>query len=306
MPSFELTSGDFKTAGLEFSGTFRALYIGNFNGVRLTRESPLLGTITGTYLDTFGRRCPGHLPANKVEITEQVCTAETVTRNGYGVEVSRYCSSWRTRGTGVYAEPKLYAAHKELDRLAASNAVGSVFSMMSDGGRGMLNMAQSALALKKDVGALVEMNGCRSRALGRFHENLRLFAVGERPVVISDAAPAVAAQAKPSAPKGKQNYNRLVDDLVAANARSWAVNRYVRGSASGASLVSTDADGQPRRLRASYAFDGFSGRQSGSVTVEFAGGRPKCLYFFDRPAVCRAPDRSIVGAYDSGKYATGE
>lgn len=304
LPSFELTGKDFKATGLEFERAFVALYTGDFDRVPYSRESTELLTMMDAYIDVFGRGCAKYLPANKVEVTEQVCAAEMVTRNGYGVEISRYCSDWRTRGTGVFADPDVYAAYRGLEQVQRGNALGLAMSMIADGGAGVMGMAQTALAMKSDTTALVKANGCDSRALHRFQDNMRLYAVGNRAIVISDAGSAPVAASRAAAAAKEQNYTKLIDDLVAANSSSWMMNQYIRGSASRASVVSTDGNGRPRRVRASYTFEGFSGRTSGSVTVEFTQGRPQCMYFWDRPADCRAPDRGIVSRYENGAYAT--
>ncbi|MCB1018923.1 MAG: hypothetical protein KDC27_03290 [Acidobacteria bacterium] len=297
LPSFEPTQKDFRTEGRALAKVYAALFAGEFGAVPYGRESVELQTLLDAYIDGFGRNCAQQLPANKVEVTEEVCVAETVTRNGYGVEVNRYCSQWRTRGTGVYADPELYGVSKAMQRVGKANSIGTVMSMMQGGLGGVMQLAQRLKTIKSDVPAMVKQNEC-SHALRRFQDNLQLYASGKSAKRLDGAAPAAA----PAPTAESQSFPRLIDDLISANSQTWAANRYIRGSISGVNVSSTDPQGRPARIRASYAFDGLSGRSAGTVEVEFSEGVPRCLYYWDRPDVCRAPDRGIVARYTSGAY----
>jgi hypothetical protein len=76
------------------------------------------------------------------------------------------------------------------------------------------------------------------------------------------------------------DYTRLLNELVAANARGWVVNRYQAGSISDP-IVSHDPQGTQR----------------GRVTVTFNDGSPDCMYFSDAPDTCRAPATGVVSAF---------
>jgi len=105
-----------------------------------------------------------------------------------------------------------------------------------------------------------------------------------------------------SGPASDQNYARLVEDLIAENAQTWMVNRFVAGSVKSVSILSRDSSGRPSKVVAPYLFNGFNGRSQGSVTLTFADGLPGCLYFFDFPNTCRTPSRRIATAYSQGEY----
>ncbi|MGC4054034.1 MAG: hypothetical protein QM757_33535 [Paludibaculum sp.] len=238
-------------------------------------------------------------------MTRQRCTAEMVTRNGYGVEVSRYCSNWVTEGIGVYADPEMYSAKTQLDRLAAGDAMRHVGKMLTqkDPIAGAMAMVGNAQALQADMEDVVQQNGCASAGLKRFEENLRLFALNKQPIRLGESGPRLSAISPlPGIPFRDQNYTRLIEDLVSEHSRTWAMNRYHRGSVGGVSVSSRDAQGRPSKIVASYIYDGFNGRSQGSVTVNFTDGLPECMYFHDFPATCRTPNRAIVASYSDGAY----
>ncbi|MBM3784478.1 MAG: hypothetical protein FJW30_08965 [Acidobacteria bacterium] len=284
LPSFELTAADFKTQGMEYQSTFHAIYAGNFRDVPFERDTAELRVTMNSYIVAFSNNCRSFLRGDVVQVT-----------------------NWNQQaGVVVYAEADLLDARRQLERIGAGRALGDAFSMLTDGGQKMLRMARNGLALKSEVEDLIGRNGCESRGLRRFRDNLRLFALDEKPIRLAQDGGAPAPPKPPSRTAANQNYTRLIDELIGANSRSWAMNRYIAGSATGARVISRDGDGNPRRVEASYTFNGMQGRASGSVILEFSEDRPKCLYFFDFPAVCRVPDRQIVTAYEQGRFATRE
>jgi hypothetical protein len=101
---------------------------------------------------------------------------------------------------------------------------------------------------------------------------------------------------------GEQNYTKLIEDLVSENAKSWMMNRFVSGSVKNLTVITTDSGGRPSKLTAQYAFDGFGGRSSGTLTLTFSEGVPECMYFFDFPSTCRKPSPAIANAYAAGHY----
>lgn len=295
-------SDSLSTTGLRNEALIVQIYRGRFASIDLEREDMRFSVLYKAYLNSYSRQCRAHLPPDKVEMTRQVCNRERVTKDGWGVEISRSCVGWETVGTGLYADPDMYEAKRELDLLQASDAFRNVIGMLSadDPLANTMNLVGEATVLREDMAKLLRMNACDSPGLRRFQENLRLFALSKRP------AGAAARSATVSPPSGSQfedqNYTRFIEDLVYDQSKSWVMNRYLRGSTSNVSVSSRDARGRPVKVTAQYLYDGFSGRSRGSVTLTFDEGWPKCLYFFDNPAACRTPDRRIVADYVDGTY----
>lgn len=163
----------------------------------------------------------------------------------------------------------------------------------------MINMAQAAA---NDMNALVQMNDCSSLGLKRFEENLRLFALNQRPVQL-EGKTSPPLMSVPGTALSEQDYADLIEELVADQARTWAVNRFVSGSVTNVSVPSRDPAGLPSRMAAEYAYDGFNGRSRGTMSVHFIDGVPDCMYFSDAPAACRTPSRKIIASYTAGVRA---
>ncbi|MGJ5820980.1 hypothetical protein [Paludibaculum fermentans] len=304
-PGAGLAEGSFLAKGLHNEGTLASLYRGDFLKIGFDRDELGFVDMYGQYLLSFGRQCGAYLPANKVEMTRQRCTAEMVTRNGYGVEISRYCTNWVTEGIGVYADPEMYSVKTQLDRLAAGDAMRHVGRVLTqrDPIAGVMAMAGNAQAIQADMEDVVQQNGCASAGLKRFEENLRLFAMNQQPIRLGETGPRLSAIAPlPGIPFRDQNYIKLIEDLVSEHSKTWAMNRYLRGSVGGVSVASRDPQGRPAKVVANYTYDGFNGRSQGSVSVKFTEGVPECMYFHDFPATCRTPNRAIVASYSDGAY----
>ena len=144
---------------------------------------------------------------------------------------------------------------------------------------------------------------CDGAGLRRFQENVVLFSKGKQPILLPGAPPPVTPSAQPPGVLADSDYNRLVDDLVADQARTWAFNRFLPGSTSHV-IVSHDPTGRPAKILAEYFFSslGRSDRTQGSVTVGFSDGMPECIYFSDAPSACQTPSRRIIARYSSGGY----
>ena len=297
--------------GLANQGLIQALYEGNFRVISLEREDPKYSGLFEEYLKAFGQRCAAYLPANKIEMTRQECTTERVTTRG-GIETGRECVNYVTVGIGIYADPILYDALRTAKRLSAGDAARHLGRMISDMGRpggnpiaGMMQMVGDTQAASSDMKSIVQMNACDTPALDRLEDNLRLFALNRPPIKLdgsSAAATSPALAVVPGLPYRDHNYARLVEDLVAEHAKTWAMNRYLRGSVTGVSVAARDSGGRPLKITAGYAFNGFQGRSQGSVKIDFSDGLPECMFFHDYPASCRTPNRNIVAAYTEGKY----
>jgi hypothetical protein len=303
-PKIELTPNSFKTKNLNLETAITGLYLGDFAHIRMESDSIEFGTLFGSYLNTYARRCESFLPANRVEMTRQECATERVTRNGYGVEISRTCVEYREVGTGLYADPDLYAAQRRVDANATRKLLsGSLMDLMNNAVGTAMRGIDATTAAGRDMDSLLEMNSCSSPALKRFQENMRRFAVGETPLLLAGSETLASVRTTPSPSNFKDgNYAKLIDDLITDNSQGWMMNRYVRGSVSDAAVASRDQSGRPWRLRADYLFDGFNGRAKGSVIVEFTDGLPHCLYFSDFPSTCRSASPRIVTAYENGRY----
>lgn len=304
--SSNLGGSDFAAKGLNFETELTALYLGDFAHARLEPVSVEFDALFGSYLSAFARRCSAHLPATKVEITRSECAREQYTVNGYGVRVGpSTCIEYREVGTGLYADPDLYAAQRRVDAQVARNLVGDTLRSLSGNnpmGSAMRTM-DALTSVGSDMDALIEMNSCTSAALKRFQENMRRFALGAPPLRLPGGETLASIRPKTSTAVFKDSdYSRLLDDLIAENSQGWMVNRFVRGSVSDAAVTSRDAQGRPSRITGNYLFDGLNGRSKGSVALQFANGLPACVYFSDFPTTCRAPSRRIITAYENGRY----
>lgn len=166
-----------------------------------------------------------------------------------------------------------------------------------------MHSATDALQLTGDMDALVRINACGGAGLRRFQENVLLFSKGKQPLVLPGAPPPVTPIAQPPGVLADSDYNRLVADLVADQARTWPFNRFVPGSTSRV-IVAHGPTGVPAKIMAKYLFSspGRSDRTQGSVTVGFSNGMPECIYFSDSPSACQTPSRRIVAKYSSGGY----
>ena len=299
-----LTRASFSTAGLQNEKTLTHFFTGNFVDIPFDRENLPFLVMFQDYLEAYARHCAAYLPPNKVEMTRQVCVREQYQVNQYGARVgTSTCVEYRTEGTGLYADPTLYAAKSNLDNVSAISVVKDTFKQLSGKNplESALNTAKDAQVMENDMNRLFGLNACTSPGLKRFQENVLLFSLNKQPVVLSGEGGATTARVQPSpgALLKDQNYTRLVEDLVLDQSKTWFMNRYAPGSTSNVVVSSKDAEGRPAKLVARYLFNG---RSPGSVTIEFSDGLPQCMYFFDLPTTCRTPNRRIVAAYSSGGY----
>jgi len=299
-----LTRTSFSTSGLANEKLLTNLYIGDFMEIDLNRSDVLFAALYNEYMKSYGRHCAAYLPKNKVELQETYCSQEAYNVDRYGNRVpASSCLVYSTRGTGIYADPTLYAAKEQLDSAAGPDMIQQAFRTMA--GPNPLGTALSALgateAMTSDMDALLRVNACPSPSLKRFQENLMLFALGKQPIILPGAVPSVTSRAQPSAPGAftDQNYTRLLEDLISEQSKTWALNRYVPGSTSNVTVSSRDAAGRPSKIVGRYLFNGQS---RGSVTVDFSDGVPGCMHFFDSPSTCKTPSPGIVATYSSGGY----
>jgi len=124
-------AGGFSAKGLNYETELTALYLGDFAHSRLQRDGHDFDFLFGNYLKAFARRCSAYLPPNKVEMTRPECVREQYTVNRYGVRTGPpTCVEYRQVGTGLYADPDLYAAQQKVEVEVGRN-------MMRDAVRGM-------------------------------------------------------------------------------------------------------------------------------------------------------------------------
>jgi hypothetical protein len=267
--------------------------------------------IISSYMDDYASECTRFLPPNKVEITKQVCTQTSTLVNGYGNPVgATTCVSYETVGTGLYADPQLYDAVKDVDAKAAASMLGNMMGMVTGKGSHAANpltmpqqMTDQLVAVGDEMRAVIRTNACGSSGLRNFQSNLVRFANGETAVKYAGAAETAAAAGSASGgPSKDADYTRLLDDLVAGNARGWMMNRYQPGSILDP-IVQRDPMGRPVRITAQYSYAGMQGTQRGRVIVSFKDGAPDCLYFSDNPDTCRLPAAGVVSAYEKNAYA---
>lgn len=294
-----LTRSSFSASGLHNERTLTNFFIGNFVDIPFDRENLPFLVLFEEYLEAYGRHCDAYLPANKVELTRSVCARSQYPVNRYGAQVGpSSCVEYRTEGMGIYADPTLYAAKSKLDDESGLSVIKDTFRTMTQKNplEAALNTVNDARQMTDDMNALVRLNACVSPGLKRFQENLMLFSMGKQPISLPGAA-----RAQPSSPGTfkEQNYTRFLEDLIAEQAKTWLMNRFVPGSTSNVVVSSRDAAGRPSKIVGKYLFNG---RSPGSVTLDFSDGEPRCMYFFDLPSTCKTPNRRIVAAYSSGAY----
>jgi hypothetical protein len=301
----------FSATGLNNEDDFLRIYEGDFQQVRLDRDGTEFMAIMSSYMNDYAVDCKQYLPANKVEITKQVCVETSTVVNGYGTPVGpSNCVQYKTVGTGLYADPQFYAAKEASDAVYSKKMLGTMVGVMTGKVANPLSMSMQMTDQMTQVGtemqSLIQMNACGSNGLKNFQANLIRFANGSDPVKYAGAvasAPATAPNAGSGAAGKDANYSRLLDDLVADNARGWMMNRYQSGSITGVSVASRDAQGRPAKVTAQYSYSGLQGMQRGGISLTFKNGSPDCMYFSDVPDVCRLPAAGVVSNYEKNKYA---
>lgn len=304
--SSKIDSLTFFVSGLANEALLIKFFQGDFIDIPFDRDSQYFSSLYSAYLNSYARKCGGYLPTNKVEMTREECVTEQVTRNGYGVELSRYCVEWVTVGTGLYAKPDMYNGKLALEKIQSADVFRNVFGLISQdkGLEGMMDLVVDVQNIISDMNELLVLNECNSPGLIRFEENLNLFALNKQPVklnVTNEAQQATISSGTIAVFKD-QNYRHLIDDLISDHSKGWVMNRYQSGSVSNVAVMSRDESGRPAQVKANYVFSGFSGKSKGAVTLTFTNGLPDCMYFFDFPNTCRTPNRRIVAAYDNYAY----
>lgn len=290
----------FKTFGLENEELIEHFFKGNFDQIPFNRDEEAFASFIGEYMIAYSDNCASNLPYNSIEITERVCNEKYVTRDWLGNITSSYCVEWINKGTGIYANPKLYSAYKTIqgimERDIFKTMIGMIQDFNQDGFNSINNRIVKHNAIKSDIIDLVQMNGCNNKALKRFEENLIRFAHNKASIRLDGRVEQrIADYSK------EQNWDKLTEDLVKANSRTWTF-RYISNSVKNVHIAAKDQLNHPKRIVANYTFEGLSGYQNDQVEITFKEGLPDCIYFSNYSSNCRTPDRKIISKFVNGDY----
>lgn len=299
-----LQASDLKVGSGTNAALLTAIYVGGFDKIKIDRASTALSALGNGYIEGYFESCKDFLPPHPVELMTTECAEVWVNR--YGVEGS--CASYRPKRTGIYADPKLYAALNSAPIQQVSSALRSLTDLMTSDNpfTAGVGMVLDTVQMKADASQVVAQTGCTSPALKHFQINLERFALGQGGIRLNGTVElGVALLPPPPGTKYRDSdYGRLLDDMVGQQSITWAANRYRAGSVSGARVTKRDTMGRPATVDAGYAYSSFFGKeqQSGAVTLQFDDGRPHCLYFSDQPSACRTPSNALTAAYIRGEY----
>src|SRR5690242_2934932 len=201
-----LTGASFSASGLHNEALLTNFYIGNFKGIDFDRTNVLFEGLFNDYLRAYGSHCDAYLPKNKVEIKETYCEQQEYDYDRYGNQGgAKGCLRYSTRGTGIYADPTLYAAKEQLDSVAGPEMIHQAMNTMAGkNGDGMstllgaIKTLGASQTITSDMDALLRMNACPSPGLKRFQENMMLFALNKQPIVLPGVAPPAPSRPQPS------------------------------------------------------------------------------------------------------------
>lgn len=294
----------FNTNGLYYAEFYDYLFRGHFENIKMQRENVEFLMIFEQYLRAYGRQCDQYLPEDKVDIMELQCDEYLVEKNLYGDVLSRTCTNWIWVKTGLFARPDLYNAKKEIERLQSKDAVKNAFAMIADPNAigNSMDMVHKSKGLKNDMAQLFTLNPCNSKGVKRFEDNLKRFALNQKSIRMQGASKYKTMKTS-GGPTGSQNLNKLFDDLVASQGKTWAMNRYVPRSISRTSVLKKDSQGRPLVAKANYTYQFMGKSGEGWVQINFKNGLPDCMFFHDFPQNCKTPNSSIVASYAQGAYS---
>ena len=291
----------FTAKGLNHEQDLTDLFVGNFADLSFDRGSLAFSQLFETYLEAYWRYCSDSLPSNKVEMTTLECAdpPAPIRLPSDGPPPQPHgCLTWKKVSLG-WADPALYAAKRQLDLQQSVNQLKDMVGSIKN----PMRMIVGAGELSGDTDAMVRLNACGGPGLKRFEDNVALFSMGKQPLLLPGEPPPAAPKALSAGALADSDYNRLLEDLIADQAKTWLANRYLPGSTSHM-IVAHDPRGRPSMIRAKYLFTSplTSGRTQGSVNVSFTDGMPTCIYFSDAPGTCQTPDRRLVTKYATGGY----
>ncbi len=183
--TLETTTLKFSLEGVQNLDIIRDIYRGDFSRIPFDRRDAKFSYLLNGYILAHSETCAASLPKNKIELTKEECAEEMVTRNGWGIEVSRYCVKWRTVRTGSYTTPELHAAMKLIASFQAEDFFSNVIEMMKNTDAATRTF-YSAVSIKKDTERFLKQNKCDSKGLKRFQDNLLRYAAGEKPIILGE------------------------------------------------------------------------------------------------------------------------
>lgn len=291
------------TEGLYYAEFYDYIYRGHFEHIKMTRNSADVVNIFDSYLKAYGGQCDAYLPQNKVPIMVDRCREWMVEKDYYGNETSRNCIDWVAVKSGLYAKPDLYRSKEKFVSQVALDVAGEEFGILFDENAigNSVDKIHKIKGLKGDMQQFFKLNGCKNEVLEQFERNLKAFALKETPTRLKKQSKYRTMKTS-GGPTGSHNYSKLLSDLVANQSKTWAINKYDRGSISGVRVSRRDGQGRPLEMNANYSYSSMFGSSKGSVRVTFKNGLPACMYFFDFPRNCKPPNSSIVASYATGKY----
>ena len=292
----------FNIKGLNREKLYFNIYVGNFETINFNQDDAEFVTLFNHFLRSYGTSCRSSLPRQAVQMATQECAKERVTTNGWGIETNRQCIEYVSVPTGIYAHPAAYSALNKVESMVASNTLQLMFNILKNPTSFYNSAITYATAYKTDMAQLVNMNPCGGPGILRFQENLSRFAKNEPPLLltgtINETPNSVTKRLNPT----QQNLDKLADDLIAQDARNWAINQFSHGSTR-ITDTQTNNQGQLSEITASYNYKGWGGYTRGSVRIVFENGRATCMYFSDFPYKCKTPNRKVLGRFNRGEYA---
>jgi hypothetical protein len=171
------------TDGLTFATDVQLICAGEFANVGFGRDSEEFAALVTGYLHAFSDNCKAALPANKVEITEQVCVREAwTTRGGWEVAGSRHCVENTTQGTGKYADPDVLNLSDQVQQKLYGTLMGNFFGNLTKALNDPLGftagMVRPVVNGRNDMVRLLSVNGCAAKPTKNFQRNLLNFGSG--------------------------------------------------------------------------------------------------------------------------------
>jgi hypothetical protein len=169
--------------GLTYATDVQLICAGEFDNVGFGRDSEETAALVSGYLGAFADNCKAALPANKVEITEQVCIQEAWTeRGGWEVAGSRHCVDYETRGTGKYADPEVLNLANQLQQKQYGALMGDFFGnlakALNDPVGFTAGKVRPVVNGRNDMVRLLSVNACASKPSKMFQKNLLNFGSG--------------------------------------------------------------------------------------------------------------------------------
>lgn len=184
---FFLETRDFETnrEDEDIDIALNLIYKGRFDVMKSYSwiDDIVISAIANQFMRKQAVKCGvSHIPsANVVPVMDEVCVEEAVTRNGYGVVVSRSCSKWEDRPSGLYTSKELFQANARVKNRINKKVLSTAFKMLINREE-TLATQRIVSEILGDLDKMLRLNGCGSEAIDRFEENLIRFINDERPL----------------------------------------------------------------------------------------------------------------------------